>query len=236
VAVVLQHHPHGRIRLGLGQQGGDGEDGQVDVLVAPATSVEGAGQGGEEVGIAQPGAGEVVTDGLDVLELQRPALPEGGQLVHVQPAQQLVATLHGGHVRRGQRQPETGGGDALVEGFGELLDREQPALDLGRGAAPHVHGRGRPAADLCGGVTEPVGSDQGRHEGGVGPFAVDEAHLATQHTSQVGEPEQGDGLAGPGGADHGHGLAPQLGRRDHIAALPPAAQVAVQGDPQGRRS
>ena len=34
VAVVLQHHPHGRIRLALGQQGGDGEDGQVDVLVA----------------------------------------------------------------------------------------------------------------------------------------------------------------------------------------------------------
>jgi hypothetical protein len=90
VAVVLQHHPHGRIRLGLGQQGGDGQDGQVDVLVGPVAAVEGAGQGGEEVGIAQPGAGQVVADGLDVLQLERAAFPEGGQLVDVQPAQQLI--------------------------------------------------------------------------------------------------------------------------------------------------
>jgi hypothetical protein len=48
VAVVLQHHPHRRIGPGLGQQGGHGEDGQVDVLVGPRSSVEGAGQGGEE--------------------------------------------------------------------------------------------------------------------------------------------------------------------------------------------
>jgi hypothetical protein len=96
VAVVLQHHPHGRIRLGLGQQGGDGEDGQVDVLVAPGVAVEGAGQGGEEVGIAEPRSGEVVGDGLDVLQLEGAALPQGGQLVDVQAAQQLVAAVDGG--------------------------------------------------------------------------------------------------------------------------------------------
>jgi hypothetical protein len=85
VAVVLQYHPHGRIRLGLGEQGGDGEDGQVDVVVTPVAAVEGAGQGGEEVGVAQAGAGEVVADGLDVFELEGAAFPEGGQLVDVQP-------------------------------------------------------------------------------------------------------------------------------------------------------
>jgi hypothetical protein len=40
------------------------------------------------------------------------------------------------------------------------------------------------------------------------------------------------GLAGPGSADHGHGLAPQLGGWDDVAALAPAGQVAVQGDPE----
>src|SRR4029450_7943794 len=50
VAVVLQHDPHGRIRLRPGQQGGDGEDGQVDVLERPRPSVDGAGQGGAEAG------------------------------------------------------------------------------------------------------------------------------------------------------------------------------------------
>ena len=49
-------------------------------------AVEGAGQGGEEVRVPQPGAGEVVGDGLDVLELQRAAFPQGGQLVDVQAA------------------------------------------------------------------------------------------------------------------------------------------------------
>ena len=91
----------------------------------------------------------------------------------------------------------------------------------------------RPAADPGGGVAEPVGGDQGRDQGGVGALAVDEAHLATQHAGQVGEAQEGDGLAGPGGADHGHGLAPQLGRGDDVAALAPAGQVAVQGDPEG---
>jgi hypothetical protein len=62
VAVVLQHHPHGRIRLNLAEQGGDGEHGQVDILERPRPSVEGAGQGGEEIGVAEPGAGEVVAD------------------------------------------------------------------------------------------------------------------------------------------------------------------------------
>jgi hypothetical protein len=86
VAVVLQHHPHRGIGFAFGQQGGDGEDGEVDVLVAPVAAVEGAGQGGEEVGIAQPGAGQVVADGLNVLELEGAALAEGGQLVDVQAA------------------------------------------------------------------------------------------------------------------------------------------------------
>jgi hypothetical protein len=90
VAVVLQHHPHGRIRLGLGQQGGDGGDGQLHVLIAPRPAVEGAGQGGEEVGVPQAGAGEVLGDGLDVLELEGPPIPEGGQLVDVQAAEQLI--------------------------------------------------------------------------------------------------------------------------------------------------
>ena len=123
-------------------------------------AVEGAGQGGEEVGVAEPGAGEVVADGLDVLELEGPAFPEGGQLVDVQAAQQLVAALHRRHVGGGQGEAEAGGGDALVEGFGELLDGEQAALDLGRGAAPHVHGRVGPAADAGAGAAEPVGGDQ----------------------------------------------------------------------------
>ena len=144
-------------------------------------SVEGAGQGGEEVGVAQPGAGEVVADGLDVLELERPAFPEGGQLVDVQAAQQLVAALDRRHVGGGQGQAEAGGGDPLVEGLGELLDRQQPALDLGRAAAPHVHGLLGPAADPGGGVAEPVGGDQGRDQGGVGALAVNEADLAAQH-------------------------------------------------------
>jgi hypothetical protein len=59
-------------------------------------------------------------------------------------------------------------------------------------------------------------------------------HLATQQPGQIGQPQQGDGLAGAGGADHGHGLAAQLGRRDHIAALAPAGQVAVKSDPERR--
>ena len=87
-------------------------------------AVEGAGQSGEEVGIAQARAGEVVADGLDVFELQRPAFPEGGELVDVKAAQQLVAALYGWHVGGGEGQAEAGGGDPLVEGFGELLDGE----------------------------------------------------------------------------------------------------------------
>jgi len=114
----------------LGQQRRHREDGQVDVLVAPVAAVEGAGQGGEEVRVAESGAGEVVSDGFDVFELQRPAFPEGGQLVDVQAAQQLVAALHGRHVGGGQRESEAGGGDALVERFGELLDGQQPAGHL----------------------------------------------------------------------------------------------------------
>src|SRR5215216_934653 len=68
-----------------------------------------------------------------------------------------------------------GGGDPLVEGFGELLDGQQPALDLGRGAAPHVHGLLGPAADPGGWVAELVGGDQGADQGGVGALAIDEA-------------------------------------------------------------
>ncbi|MFL6224084.1 MAG: hypothetical protein ACJ75K_14965, partial [Actinomycetes bacterium] len=181
MAVVLQHHPHGRIRLALAEQGGDGEDGQVDVLVRPRPAVEGPGQGGEEVGIAEAGAGEVVADGLDVLELQRPAFPEGGQLVDVEAAQQLVGAVDGRHVRGGESQAEAGRGDPLVERLSELLDRQQPAGHLDRAAAPHVHRRVRPAADPSLRVAEAVGGDQGRHEGGVGALAVDEADLATQH-------------------------------------------------------
>ena len=112
--------------------GGDGEDGQVDVLVAPVAAVEGAGQGGEEVRIAQPRPGEVLADGLDVLELEGATFPEGGQLIHVQAAQQLVAAFHGGHVRGGEGEAQSGGGDPLVERLGELLDREQPAGHLDR--------------------------------------------------------------------------------------------------------
>jgi hypothetical protein len=69
VAVVLQHHPHRRIGLRLAQQRRHRQDGQVDVLIAPQSAVEGPGQGGEEVGIPQAGAGQVVADSLDVLEL-----------------------------------------------------------------------------------------------------------------------------------------------------------------------
>ena len=101
-------------------------------------AVEGAGQGGEEVGVAQPGAGEVVADGLDVLELERPAFPEGGQLVDVQAAQQLVAALHRRHVGGGQGQAEAGGGDPLVERLGELLDRQQAALATWTGVPRHM--------------------------------------------------------------------------------------------------
>jgi hypothetical protein len=234
VAVVLQHHPHGRIRLRLGQQGGDGEDGQVDVLKAPAAPVEGAGQGGEEVGVAEPRAGQVVADGLDVLQLEGPAFPEGGQLVDVQAAQQLVAALHGRHVGGGEGEAEAGGGYALVEGFGELLDGQQPALDLGRGAAPHVHGRVWPTTHTGARVAQQVGGDQAGNEGGVGALAVGEAHLAARPAGQVGEPQQSDGLAGPGGADHGHRLAAQVRRGHDVAALAPARQVAVQGDPERR--
>ena len=159
--------------------------------------VEGAGQGGEEVGIAEPGAGEVVADGLDVLELEGAAFPEGGQLVDVQAAEQLVGAVHGRHVGGGQGQAQAGGGDPLVERLGELLDGQQPA-GPGPGAAPHVHGRVRPAADPGAGPAQQVGGDQGRDQGGVGALAVGEAHLAARHARQVGEPEQGDGLAGPG--------------------------------------
>jgi hypothetical protein len=124
VAVVLQHDPHGGIGLALGEQGGDDQDGQIHVLVAPVAAVEGAGQGGKEVGVAQAGAWEVVGDGLDVLELERAAFPESGQLVDVEAAQQLVAALHGRHVGGGEGKAEAGGGDPLVEGFDELLDGE----------------------------------------------------------------------------------------------------------------
>jgi hypothetical protein len=48
-------------------------------------AVEGAAEGGEEVGVPQSGAGQVVTDGLDVFELEGAAFPQGGQLVDVQP-------------------------------------------------------------------------------------------------------------------------------------------------------
>ena len=120
-------------------------------------------------------------------------------------------------------QAEAGGGDPLVEGFGELLDGQQAAGHLDGGAAPHVHRGIRPAAHPGGRVAEPIGGDQGRNQGGVGALAVDEAHLATQHAGQVGEAQQGDGLAGAGGADHGHGLAAQLRGWDDVAALAPAA-------------
>src|SRR4030095_16922613 len=107
------------------------------------------------------------------------------------------------------------------------------ALWRGRGGPrPLVMGGLRPAADPSLGVAEPVGGDQGRDEGGVGALAVGEAHLATGPGGQIRQAEEGDGLAGPGGADHGHGLAPQLGRGHDIAALAPAGQVAVQGDPE----
>jgi hypothetical protein len=115
-------------------------------------AVEGAGQGGEEVGVPEPRAGEVVADGLDVFELEGSAFPQGAQLVGVEAAQQLVAALHAGHVGGGQREPQAGGGDALVEGLGELLDGEQAALDLGRGAAPHVHRALRPTATRAAGL------------------------------------------------------------------------------------
>ena len=123
----------------------------------------------------------MVADGLDVLELERAALPQGGQLVDVQAAQQLVAALDRRHVGGGQGKAQAGGGDPLVERLGELLDGQQAALDLGGGAAPHVHGLLGPAADPRLRVAEPVGGDQGRDEGGVGALAVDEAHLATRH-------------------------------------------------------
>ena len=97
VAVVLQHHPHGRIRLRLGQQCRHGEDDEVDVLIAPVAAVEGAGQGGEEVGVAQPGSGEVLADGLDVSELERTAFPQGREFVDVQAPQQLVGAVDGWH-------------------------------------------------------------------------------------------------------------------------------------------
>ena len=54
----------------------------------------------------------------------------GGQLIDVQAAEQLVAAVHGGHVGGGQGQAQAGGGDPLVERFGELLDREEPAGHL----------------------------------------------------------------------------------------------------------
>jgi hypothetical protein len=133
VAVVLHHHPHRGVGLRLGQQGRHGQDGQVDVLVAPPAPVKGAGQGGEEVGVPEPGAGEVVGDGLNVLELQWAAFPQRHHLVDVQAAQQLIRAVDRRHVGGGQREAEAGGGDALVEGFGELLDGQQAALDLGGG-------------------------------------------------------------------------------------------------------
>jgi hypothetical protein len=170
----------------------------------------------------------------DVLQLEGPAFPQGGQLIDVQTAQQLIAALHWRHVRGGQSQAQAGGGDPLVERLGELLYGQQAALDLGRGAAPHVHGRVRPAADAGCWVAEPVGGNQCRHEGGVGALAVGKADLAAGSGGQESEAEEGDGLAGAGGADDGHGLAPELGRRDDVTALAPAGQVAVQGDPQRR--
>ena len=93
-------------------------------------AVEGAGQGGEEVGIAQAGAGQVVTDRLNVFQLQRAAFPEGGELVDVEAPQQLIRAIHGWHVGGGEGEAEAGGGDPLVERFGELLDGQQPAGDL----------------------------------------------------------------------------------------------------------
>jgi hypothetical protein len=74
----------------------------------------------------------VLADGLNVFELEGAALPEGAQLVDVQAAQQLVGAVDGGHVGGGEGQPEAGGGDALVEGLGELLDGEQAAGHLDR--------------------------------------------------------------------------------------------------------
>ena len=44
------------------------------------------------------------------------------------------------------------------------------------------------------------------------PLQSTKQTLRPSTPGQVGEAEQGDGLAGAGGADHGHGLAPQLGR------------------------
>src|SRR4029450_12873607 len=96
-------------------------------------AVEGAGQGGEEVRVAQPGAGQVLADGFNVLELQGAAFPQGGQLVDVQAAQQLVAALDGGHVRGGEGQTEAGGGDPLVERLGERPAPEGRARPAERG-------------------------------------------------------------------------------------------------------
>jgi hypothetical protein len=75
--------------------------------VAPVAAVEGAGQGGEEVGVPQLRPGQVVGDGLDVLQLEGAAFPEGGQLIHVEAAQSLVGAVHWGHVGavRASRRP-----------------------------------------------------------------------------------------------------------------------------------
>jgi hypothetical protein len=143
-------------------------------------AVEGASEGGEEVGVPESCAGQVVGDGLDVLELEGATFPEGGELVDVQAPQQLVTSIDRRHVGGGEGQPQPGRGDALVEGLGELLDGQHAALDLSWGAAPHVHRLLGPAADAGAGVAEPVGSDQGLDEGGVGPLAVDEADLVAQ--------------------------------------------------------
>jgi hypothetical protein len=72
----------------------------------------------------------VLADGLDVLQLERAAFPEDGQLVRVQAAQQLVRAVHCRHVGGGERQAQAGGGDPLVERLGELLHRQQPAGHL----------------------------------------------------------------------------------------------------------
>ena len=177
----------------------------------------------------------MVADGLDVLELQGAALPQGGQLVDVQPPEQLVAALHRRHVGGGEGEAEPGGGDALVERFGELLDGQQPALDLGRAAAPHVHGLLGPAAHPGARPSQQVGRDQAGHQGGVGALAINEADLATRHAREVGEPLEGDRLARARRSHDGHGLAAQVGRRDDVTALAPAGQVAVQRDPERRR-
>jgi hypothetical protein len=96
----------------LDEQGGDGEDGQVDVLVAPVPRSKAPARAAKKSAYRSRAPGRSA-DGLDVLELEGAALPEGGQLVHVEAAQQLIGAVHGGHVGGGQGQAEAGGGDRL---------------------------------------------------------------------------------------------------------------------------